>query len=273
MTSFELLIDLLDQPVFRKGILTQITGSETKDGENIFLKSFELLLKGHTNLGPRDMVKAKIISEFVRFVISRYTDMEGARKYLDNPRLGPYFGEMVERGLLTTLKGIEKYGIKRKPFIPSAPYFVVWNFTNRCNLKCKHCYEWKENNDNELTLKEKINVVDQLDEMKVASLAVSGGEPLVSPDFVPVSAHVNSKEMYHALATNGTLLNQDMVQKIKNLRYAYVQVSVDGDRKTHNHFRGSDSYDRTMEGIDNLVDADVLTSIATTLTVYNKDQI
>jgi radical SAM protein with 4Fe4S-binding SPASM domain len=205
-------------------------------------------------------------------MISTYTTMEDARRYLGYENFGPYFGEMVKRALLTTLQGIERYGIK-KPFTSSAPYFVIWNLTNKCNLRCKHCYEWKEDYDNELTLEEKKDVIDQLDKMKVASIALSGGDPVFSTDFVPVSARMSEKGIYHSLATNGTLLTPDMVKKIKDLRYGYVQVSVDGDRQTHNYFRGGDSYDRTMEGIDNLVKAGMTTSISTTLTVYNKDQI
>ena len=272
MINFESLVDLLDKPVLRQSILPLITEPETKDGKNIFLESLDLLFKEHTNLGPRDMWKAKIISKFTDWAISKYADKESARRYLSNPKLGPHFDEMVKRGILVTLRGIEKYGLK-KPLTPSAPYLVVYNLTKQCNLKCRHCYEWKEKHDNELTLKEKINAIDQLDEMKVPSMVLSGGEALISTDFDSVSTHINRKGIYHALATNGTLLTKDTVQKVKDLDYAYVQVSVDGNKETHNHFRGGDAYDRTMEGIDNLVDAGVITSIAATLTVYNKDQI
>ncbi len=270
MTNFELLLNLLDKPFFRKRILPRITETETKDGENLLLKSLDLLEKGHVELSPSDMIKAKIISKIVHKMFSAYNraSIEGIQRSLGDP----YFGEAIKRGLLTTLRGMEKYGIK-KPFTPSAPFLVVWNLTNKCNLKCKHCYEWKKEHDGELNLEEKKDVVDQLDEMKVAALAFSGGEPTICPDFFSISEYVNKTSIYHSLATNGTFLSKDTVQRIKNLGYAYVQVSVDGDKKTHNHFRGSNCYDRTMEGIDNLLDADVTASIATTLTKYNKDQI
>ena len=43
-------------------------------------------------------------------------------------------------GLVNVIKGIAWFGVKR-PYIPGAPFQVVWNITRACNLKCVHCYE------------------------------------------------------------------------------------------------------------------------------------
>ena len=65
-----------------------------------------------------------------------------------------------------------------------APFLVVWNFTYKCNLNCKHCYSdagtiLRE----ELSTSEAIKVVDQIADFGVTSLAFSGGEPLMRKDF------------------------------------------------------------------------------------------
>ena len=43
------------------------------------------------------------------------------------------------KGLLSVVKGIASFGIQR-PFVPGAPFQVVWDVTYGCNLRCKHCY-------------------------------------------------------------------------------------------------------------------------------------
>jgi hypothetical protein len=44
------------------------------------------------------------------------------------------------RALVSVVKGIAWFGVRR-PFVPAAPFQVVWNITDACNLNCVHCYE------------------------------------------------------------------------------------------------------------------------------------
>ena len=44
------------------------------------------------------------------------------------------------KGLSSVIKGIGEFGVK-KPFVPGAPFQVVWNITKSCNMNCAHCYE------------------------------------------------------------------------------------------------------------------------------------
>ena len=71
----------------------------------------------------------------------------------------PYF----KKGLANVLEGIGKYGVT-KPQRLAAPFLVVWNYTNACNLRCKHCYQSAEKpTPDELTTEERIEIIDQLD--------------------------------------------------------------------------------------------------------------
>ena len=57
---------------------------------------------------------------------------EEAKKKLSDP--------IFRHGIALTMRSIGKYGVT-KPQVFSAPPVVVWNFTNVCNLKCRHCYQ------------------------------------------------------------------------------------------------------------------------------------
>jgi radical SAM protein with 4Fe4S-binding SPASM domain len=176
----------------------------------------------------------------------------------------PYF----KNGLLNVLEGISRYGVS-KPFRTMAPFLVVWNYTNACNLKCVHCYQRADKpTPDELTTEERLHVVDQLVEDKVSALAFSGGEPLMRRDLFKVAEYAHEKGLYLSVATNGTLLTRDAVESLRRSGVSYVEISLDGAcKETHDSFRGVEgSFDRTLKGIENAVDAGLFTCIAITAT-------
>jgi radical SAM protein with 4Fe4S-binding SPASM domain len=182
--------------------------------------------------------------------------------------------ETTQKGIVNVIKGIAEYGIT-KPQKLYAPFLVVWDYTNACNLNCKHCYKkaGKPAAD-ELSTKERKNVINQLAEAGVVSIAFSGGEPLTQKDFFDVAKYASRKGMYVSLATNGTLINKDIAKKIKQSGIKYVEISLDGTEKTHDKFRGvKGAWKRTIKGIKNCVNVGLMTCVATTVTKYNYNEI
>jgi radical SAM protein with 4Fe4S-binding SPASM domain len=190
-------------------------------------------------------------------------DLETARSSLRVP----YF----RSGLINVLEGISKYGVTR-PQRLAAPFLVVWNLTNACNLRCQHCYQRADKpTPDELSTEEAKRIIDQLDEANVSSIAFSGGEPLMRRDFFEVSEYAASKGIYVSVATNGTLLTKKNVKRLKQAGVEYVEVSLDGaDAETHDSFRGvKGAFDRTLKGIRNAVEVGLYTGIATVSTRNN----
>ncbi|MEM0049791.1 MAG: radical SAM protein [Candidatus Bathyarchaeia archaeon] len=193
------------------------------------------------------------------------------RKYLKEALKAPYF----RRGVVNVLSGIGLYGVTR-PYKTPAPFLVVWNYTNACNLKCRHCYQRADRpTPDELSTEEKLAIVDQLVENNVSMIAFSGGEPLMSEDFFRVAKYAYERGLYVSIATNGTLLTKDNVARLKEAGVAYLEISLDGATKeTHESFRGVDGcFEKTVRGIINSVEAGMFTCIATTTTKYNINEI
>jgi radical SAM protein with 4Fe4S-binding SPASM domain len=84
------------------------------------------------------------------------------------------------RGLVLTARSVAEFGLTF-PQRFSAPMFLVWNFTNLCNLRCRHCYQDTEHRRlaDELNLAEKLAVVDQAGELSIPMIAFAGGEPTI----------------------------------------------------------------------------------------------
>jgi len=187
-----------------------------------------------------------------------------------------YFSEPVtRRGLLAVVRGIARYGVT-KPQLLEAPFLVVWNLTDACNLRCRHCYQTAgSKKPDELSTDEKLKVVEELAEAGVVSIAFSGGEPLMARDFFDVASKVKEKGMHLAIATNGTLITHDVARRLKALGTDYVEVSLDfPDAEKHDDFRGvKGAFERTLQGIQNCIAEGIFTCIATTVTKLNFQEI
>jgi len=184
----------------------------------------------------------------------------------------------VRRGIELILRSLLIYGVT-VPQKLCAPFLIVWNFTNACNLRCRHCYQnaGPKPLPNELTFEEKLNVLDQLDKMEIPSIAFSGGEPTIHPDFIPIVEEASKRGIYTAVATNGlAFANESFTEKALKAGLNYVEVSLDStDPKVHDEFRGvKGAWDLAVKGIKNVVKhGGASTGIAMTLTKLNKDQI
>ncbi|MEM3018388.1 MAG: radical SAM protein, partial [Candidatus Bathyarchaeia archaeon] len=194
-------------------------------------------------------------------------DTDSMKRYLGEPT--------VRRGVTAVLGSIGTYGITR-PQLLKAPFLVVWNFTNACNLRCKHCYQnaGKRLLD-ELSVEEKMRVVRELADTGVVAVAFSGGEPLSSPEFFDIAKAARERGLYVALATNGTLISKDMARRLREIDVCYVEVSLDAaSPQLHDSFRGiQGSHARSLQGIQNCVDEGIFTCIATTVTRNNISEV
>jgi len=129
--------------------------------------------------------------------------------------------------------GAPKAASERRPI-------VVWNLTRRCNLKCVHCYSDSDAREypGELNWEQCVGVVDDLARFGVPAVLLSGGEPLIHPRFFDLAADARSKGLRLTLSTNGTLIDLPAAQRLKDLGFSYVGISLDGMGETHDRFRG-----------------------------------
>ncbi|MEM2909758.1 MAG: radical SAM protein [Nitrososphaerota archaeon] len=178
------------------------------------------------------------------------------------------------KGLTSAVKGLAWFGAT-KPFVTGSPLFVVWNFTNRCNLRCKHCYQNASASlPTELTTSEALRVVKELSDADVSSIAFSGGEPLIRQDFFKVAGSAKDSGMYVTVASNGTLITKEVAKRLAKTIH-YVEISLDSiNPKTHDEFRGvPSSWDRAVSAIKYLKEEGVTVGVATTVTKHNISEV
>ncbi len=153
---------------------------------------------------------------------------------------------------------------------------VVWNITQRCNLKCVHCYAHAKDRTggDELTTREGKGLIDDLAGFGVPVLLFSGGEPLVRPDLPELAAYAVEKGMRAVISTNGTLISPKKARILKQIGLSYVGISLDGMEKVNDRFRGVDgAFSSAIEGIRNCRDAGIKVGLRFTINKYNVDEI
>ncbi len=181
----------------------------------------------------------------------------------------------IARCFVLVTKSLAEYGL-RVPIVLKAPFSVVYNLTNRCNLLCKHCFQRAhENEKDHMTLAQKLKIIDELNDAGVAAITFSGGEPLMSDDFYEVANHAFKKGIYVSIDTNGTLIDEDTAKKLYDTGIRCAQISIDStDSKVHNEFRGKDgAFELSMKAATHLSKIGIHLSMGVTLTKFNFDKI
>ncbi len=103
--------------------------------------------------------------------------------------------------------------------MPRIPLRGCLDLTYRCNNACRHCWLWLAENAaesaRELIIDEIVGIVDQARALGCREWAISGGEPMLRPDFPEIFDYLTRKATTYSLNTNGTLITPEIAQLLK----------------------------------------------------------
>ena len=149
---------------------------------------------------------------------------------------------------------------------------VVWNCTKACNLKCIHCYAHADGGcaAREMSFDEGKVLLDDLAAFGSPVVLFSGGEPLCRPDLPDLAEYAVSKGLRAVISTNGTLINDEVAQRLKAIGLSYVGVSLDGLQEINDKFRGVEgAFVKALEGIRACKRAGIKVGLRYTITKHN----
>jgi sulfatase maturation enzyme AslB (radical SAM superfamily) len=153
---------------------------------------------------------------------------------------------------------VKTNGIPLPSPIPSLRY-LEFQITDRCNLRCRHCYIG-DGLHQDLPLEKIFKVLKEFEEIQGLRLLLSGGEPLLHPHFWKINEILREYPFRSILLSNGILITKETSKK---LRVHEVQISLDGTKEGHESIRGEGTFEKTLQAIDNLRKANIPVSIAT----------
>ncbi len=134
---------------------------------------------------------------------------------------------------------------------PAKPV-VIWNLTRRCNLRCRHCYTVSADVDfpGELSHAQAMATLEDLGQLRIPALILSGGEPLDRKDLFQIAARARQLVRMLALSTNGTKIRGEAADRVAEAEFDYVGISIDGIGATNDWFRGVDgAFESALRGV------------------------
>ncbi len=158
-------------------------------------------------------------------------------------------------------------------------FFVQWHLTERCNLRCTHCYQTGKGGD-ELPLGEIKATIGEIEEMLriwsdsygidfSPSFNITGGEPFLHRDFFEILEELRRRHFDVYLLSNGTLIDEKKAKLLSWLGVKGVQISIEGPQDIHERIRGKGSFDASVRGIRYLLGAGIAVNLNATLSGVN----
>ena len=148
-------------------------------------------------------------------------------------------------------------------YVRKLPEEVAFKLTNRCNLRCKHCYQWNEdghhhdldqteqNRDLDFSVIEK--VFASTHELK-SNIFLWGGEPLIYRDWDKLVDLLEKDPRWTSICTNGIEIEKKIPSLLKISDHLEMYVAVEGFKEEHDSIRGKGNYEKTLRGIDLLLE-------------------
>jgi radical SAM protein with 4Fe4S-binding SPASM domain len=158
----------------------------------------------------------------------------------------------------------------------SAPFRVIWYLTNRCNLRCAHCFREAspDRRPAELSLEQARAVVDQLADNEVFEVGFCGGEVLVLQWFPGLVEHCTSRGLGSSCFSNGLALTPDLAARLAGAGLQGVQISLDGATpRTHDAVRGPGTFARALDAVEACTAAGLEASVAFTIMRTNRHEV
>jgi len=148
---------------------------------------------------------------------------------------------------------------------------IQFQYDYTCNFKCEHCsvkgFQGKKEG-RYFTLEDVGELSQQADEMGLAHLVITGGEPLVFPDFDDLVRAIDPEKFYITSDTNGWLLDYKKAKHMRDIGIDKIQLSLDSltaDASENFHGKGK-SNDWALRALDASLKAGLNTLVQTVVT-------
>jgi len=165
----------------------------------------------------------------------------------------------------------------RSPLRAGQLRMIAWEITGVCNLKCAHCRASavNERDPNELSTEECFSLIDNIASFSNPVIILTGGEPLMREDVFDIAKYGMEKGLRMVIATNGTLITDDIARKMAEVGIPRVSVSLDSAiPEVHDKFRGvKGAFEASLKGLEAVKRAGIDFQINTTITKRNINEI
>lgn len=168
----------------------------------------------------------------------------------------------------------------REELTQNHEFYFQWHITEKCNLRCKHCYHESYNSKDELTSAQLDLAFSKMEQALKkwnlkGSASITGGEPFLRrEDMFRIATMMDNSShfSYYDILTNGSLITDEDLTRLTNLSsLRRVQLSLESPFENINDsIRGPGSFKNTLEAIRKLKCYGLQVSVMMTVTKVNQ---
>ncbi|MBW1650145.1 MAG: radical SAM protein [Deltaproteobacteria bacterium] len=150
------------------------------------------------------------------------------------------------------------------------PISSVWEITMACNMRCGHCgSECSVKQPDELTPEEALKLCDNLAELGLKLITLSGGEPFTRPDWHKIAKRLTEHDIITNIISNGWFIDDNIINMASAAGIGTIAISLDGNKEIHDSIRKEGSFNRVMNALEIMKKRGFTSSIVTTIMKHN----
>ena len=147
--------------------------------------------------------------------------------------------------------------------------WLFFELTNRCNLGCRHCGSSCTSKGQSLTIDDVEATLDTIHatiQGDKPMICLTGGEPLMHPDFYEIAGLVKSNCFSWGMTTNANLIDEEAASQLRQAGMSTVSVSLDGMERSHDALRQQKgAFRKALRGLQALQQAGFRPQVTTVL--------
>lgn len=210
--------------------------------------------------------------KMMRFFLKGEKIIKHQDMYILSTFLPPFPSESFKQNILAVdePKNIFTKQIYAKRTAPISMYLCI---TNKCPNNCLYCSAKNRPVEKELSKKEWVKVIAELQEMRTPIIGITGGEPLVREDIYDIVEAIDNRSTA-ILFTSGFNLTYEKAKKLKDSGLFGIGISLDSyNKEEHNKNRNNENaFDFALEAIRNAKKAGLYTMAQTVILKENLEE-
>ena len=250
-------------------------------GEKILQKTLNYLTKNPEQNIPKlaSLLKQIAINrehkEQIEALLQSHNQNSNMRKYIN--RILTEINPSIRQKMVTNyvinnwLIGVPQKKKKIEELGVNIPFTILIDPTSACNLRCEGCWAGAQMKHDTLSYELLDRILTEAKELGIYWITMSGGEPFAYPHLFEIAEKHN--DMAFMIYTNGTLITDEVADKIVELGNIAPAISLEGWKEQTDARRGEGVFDKIVNAMDRLRSRGVLFGVSLTITRENYKEV
>jgi len=250
-------------------------------GEKVLQQTLNYLAKNPEKNIPKlaSLLKQIAINiehkEKIEVLLQSYNQNSNTRKYINRilTENNPYVRQkmVINYVINNSFMGVPRRKKKIEELGVNIPFTILIDPTSVCNLRCEGCWAGAQIKHDTLSFELLDRILTEAKELGIYWIVISGGEPFAYPHLFEIAEKHN--DMAFMIYTNGTLINDEVADKIVELGNISPAISLEGWKEQTDARRGEGVFDKVVSAMDKLHGRGVLFGVSLTITRENYKEV